>query len=48
VAGTRPGRTSPAQVTLFKSVGFALEDLATATLAYNQAKARSIGSEVTL
>jgi len=48
VAGTRRGRTSPAQVTLFKSVGFALEDLTAATLAYNQAKARSIGSEVTL
>src|SRR3989442_12264410 len=46
VAGTRPGRTSSAQVTLFKSVGFALEDLATATLAYNQAKARSIGPGV--
>ena len=48
VAGTRRGRTSPTQVTLFKSVGFALEDLTAATLAYNQAKARSIGSEVTL
>src|SRR2546425_8349731 len=48
VAGTRPGRTNPAQVTLFKSVGFALEDLATATLAYNRARERSIGSEVTL
>jgi len=48
VAGTRRGRTSPAQITLFKSVGFALEDLAAATLAYNRARERSIGSEVTL
>jgi alanine dehydrogenase len=48
VAGTRRGRTSADPVTLFKSVGFALEDLATATLAYNRAKERSIGTEVTL
>ena len=48
VAGTRRGRTNADEVTLFKSVGFALEDLATATLAYNRAKARSVGSEVSL
>lgn len=48
VAGSRQGRTSGSDVTLFKSVGFALEDLATATLAYNRAKERGIGVEVTL
>ncbi|MGH7275927.1 MAG: ornithine cyclodeaminase [Candidatus Rokuibacteriota bacterium] len=48
VAGSRPGRTGPADVTLFKSVGFALEDLATATLAYNRAKERAMGVEVSL
>jgi ornithine cyclodeaminase/alanine dehydrogenase len=48
VAGSRRGRERPDQVTLFKSVGFALEDVATATLAYNRAKERSVGSEVTL
>ncbi|WP_396200233.1 ornithine cyclodeaminase family protein [Gemmatimonas sp.] len=32
VAGTIPGRTDRAQITLFKSVGLALEDLAAATL----------------
>src|SRR5206468_860309 len=48
VTGARPGRTSPAQVTLFKSVGFALEDLATATLAYNRARERGLGTEVDL
>ena len=31
-----------------RSVGFALEDLATATLAYNRAKERAIGLEVSL
>ncbi len=30
VRGTVPGRTSPAEITVFKSVGFALEDLAAA------------------
>ena len=48
VAGSRPGRTSPGDVTLFKSVGFALEDLATATLAYNRANERALGVEVSL
>lgn len=48
VTGSRQGRTSSSDITLFKSVGFALEDLATATLAYNRAKERGIGVEVTL
>ena len=48
VAGSRQGRTSVSDVTLFKSVGFALEDLATATLAYNRAKELWIGAEVAL
>lgn len=34
VTGKRPGRTSQAEITLFKSVGAALEDLAGAILAY--------------
>ncbi|MEE4298745.1 MAG: ornithine cyclodeaminase family protein, partial [Pseudomonadales bacterium] len=33
VAGAHPGRTSPEEITLFKSVGTALEDLAAARLA---------------
>lgn len=48
VAGARPGRTNGSDVTLFKSVGFALEDLATATLAYTRAKERGVGVEVSL
>jgi len=32
VSGKKPGRTNPTQITLFKSVGCALEDLATAEL----------------
>ncbi|MEO0493437.1 MAG: ornithine cyclodeaminase family protein [Actinomycetota bacterium] len=33
VAGTHPGRTSPEEITMFKSAGTALEDLAAARLA---------------
>jgi ornithine cyclodeaminase/alanine dehydrogenase-like protein (mu-crystallin family) len=32
LTGKKPGRTSPSEITLFKSVGCALEDLATAEL----------------
>ena len=35
--GTHPGRTGGEEITLFKSVGTALEDLAAATLAYERA-----------
>jgi ornithine cyclodeaminase/alanine dehydrogenase-like protein (mu-crystallin family) len=48
VTGARPGRQDPEQITLFKSVGHAVEDLATARLAYNLARARGCGIEVTL
>lgn len=37
VAGTRPGRQSPDEITLFKSVGVAIEDVATADLVYRKA-----------
>jgi ornithine cyclodeaminase/alanine dehydrogenase-like protein (mu-crystallin family) len=48
VRGRRPGRTSDEEITLFKSVGFALEDLAAARLAYDRARAQGIGKEVNL
>jgi ornithine cyclodeaminase/alanine dehydrogenase-like protein (mu-crystallin family) len=34
VAGTKPGRTTPDEITLFKSLGIAVEDVATAALLY--------------
>jgi ornithine cyclodeaminase/alanine dehydrogenase-like protein (mu-crystallin family) len=37
VAGTRPGRQSAEEVTLFKSVGVAVEDVVTADLVYRRA-----------
>ncbi|HSE02876.1 MAG TPA: ornithine cyclodeaminase family protein [Methylomirabilota bacterium] len=48
VAGSRPGRTSPHEITLFKSVGFAPEDAVTARLAYDRAMAAGLGTEVQL
>lgn len=36
-AGTRPGRVSPQDITLFKSVGVAVEDVITADLVYRAA-----------
>jgi ornithine cyclodeaminase len=48
VAGSRQGRRSADDITVFKSVGFALEDLAIASLAYNRAMAAGAGTQVTL
>jgi len=37
LAGRRPGRATPEEITLFKSVGVAVEDVATAELVYRKA-----------
>jgi ornithine cyclodeaminase/alanine dehydrogenase-like protein (mu-crystallin family) len=37
VAGTKPGRQSAEEITLFKSLGLAVEDVATADLIYRKA-----------
>ena len=36
VAGSKPGRTAPSEITLFKSLGLALEDVAIAKLVYER------------
>jgi ornithine cyclodeaminase/alanine dehydrogenase-like protein (mu-crystallin family) len=46
VAGTRPGRTSGDELTLYKSVGVALEDDAAARLALRGAEERGLGRVV--
>ena len=48
VAGTKPGRTSPEQLTLYKSVGVGLEDDAAAHLALAGAERRGVGRFVEL
>jgi ornithine cyclodeaminase len=48
VAGTRPGRSRPDELTLYKSVGVALEDDAAAGLALRGAEERELGTVVEL
>lgn len=48
VNGTKAGRTSPEQITLYKSVGVAVQDAAAAALVLAAARERSIGREIEL
>ena len=48
VAGSAPGRTDDAEITLFKSVGNAVQDLAVAGVVLAEAKRLGLGTEVTL
>jgi alanine dehydrogenase len=48
VTGKVSGRESDGEITLFKSCGHAIEDLATARLAYEKATASGVGKEVAL
>ena len=43
VAGARPGRQDHHEVTIFKSLGMAVEDVAAAHLAFERAQARGMG-----
>ena len=47
-AGVIPGRASPDEVTLFKSLGMAVEDVAAAHLAYRRATERGLGRGIPL
>ena len=48
VSGTRPGRTDAAQITLYKSVGVAVQDAAAAALILAAARRNGVGREVEL
>lgn len=48
VAGTKPGRTSPDQITLYKSVGVAVQDAVAASLVVTAAREQSLGTDITL
>jgi ornithine cyclodeaminase/alanine dehydrogenase-like protein (mu-crystallin family) len=45
VLGQKAGRESSEEITVFESVGFALEDLVTAHLAYERATEKGLGLE---
>jgi len=46
IVGKAPGRRTPAEVTLFKSVGLGIEDVVTAGLVYEAAKKKGVGRRV--
>jgi ornithine cyclodeaminase/alanine dehydrogenase len=48
VSGKRAGRTSNDEITVFKSCGLAIEDLATARLAYSRAVELGFGTSINL
>ena len=48
LAGGKAGRTSPDQITLYKSVGVAVQDAAAAALVVAAARERSVGTEIDL
>src|SRR5882724_519969 len=48
VAGRRPGRTRPDEITIFDSSGTALQDVAAAIAVYEKARATGRGTEVKL
>jgi alanine dehydrogenase len=48
VAGKKPGRTSPKEITVFKSVGTAVADISTALRTYQLAQKRGVGKSVNL
>ncbi len=47
-AGLKPGRTSPEEITLFKSVGVAVQDVAAAGAVLEAARRMGLGTEVAL
>jgi ornithine cyclodeaminase len=48
LAGTRPGRRSRDEITIYKSTGHAVEDAAAARLVYDRAKAEGVGVSLPL
>ncbi len=48
VNGSKPGRISPDQITVYKSVGIAIQDMAVAHLVYQKALSAKVGTEVEL
>jgi alanine dehydrogenase len=48
LAGTRPGRHSAEEITIYKSTGHAVEDAAAARLVYDRAKAEGVGIPLAL
>ncbi|MBN1317996.1 MAG: ornithine cyclodeaminase family protein [Anaerolineales bacterium] len=48
IAGLKPGRTSDQDITLFKSVGLAIQDISTAVKVYQLALEKGVGQKIQL
>jgi ornithine cyclodeaminase/alanine dehydrogenase-like protein (mu-crystallin family) len=48
IAGRRPGRTRPEEITLFESQGVAMEDMAVAVRVVARARERGMGTEISI
>ena len=48
ILGTRPGRESPEEITVFKSCGLAIQDVSTALAVYSAAREKGVGTNVDL
>ena len=48
INSTVPSRTNPAEITVFKSVGLAMQDAVTAARLYTKAVALGIGQQISL
>lgn len=46
LAGKKPGRTRSDEITLYKAVGIAIQDVATAHLVYRKALERKVGTDI--
>ena len=46
--GVRPGRKSSAEITVYKAMGIAMEDMVAANLAYERAKQEGVGAYIVL
>jgi ornithine cyclodeaminase/alanine dehydrogenase-like protein (mu-crystallin family) len=46
--GKRPGRTSDSEITIYKSMGHAMEDLVAANLIYRKAIEQGLGKRIEL
>lgn len=48
LSGANPGRTSAEQITVYKAMGIAMEDMVAANIAYNAAVSKGAGSKISL
>ena len=48
VAGEKPGRTTPEQITIFKSCGVAVQDVAAAQIALAESERLGLGTMVSV